>query len=115
FHSKFVKTIVATLLITSLSMMALADTVRLKDGSIIKGKVVSFSGGKFIVAMGQGSHKRELSFMASEVESVTFDDMSTATQNQNRNASFEKPDDILPNPPTKTVDKAPAVSRPKSN
>ena len=77
----------------------MADTLRLKDGSIIKGKIVSFSGGKFVVAMGQGSRRRELSFTAAEVESITFEDAAPATQN--RTASYQKPDDILPNPPAK--------------
>lgn len=111
--SSFVRAILASFLIFTMCVLTFADTVRLKDGSIIKGKVVSFSGGKFVVAMGQGTRRKELTFMASEVESVTFDDTSTATQ-PNRNASYEKPDDILPNPPSKTVDPPPTTSQPKS-
>lgn len=51
----------------------LADTVRLKDGSIIKGKIVGFIGGKFTIEVGEGSRKRELSFDAAEVESIEFE------------------------------------------
>jgi hypothetical protein len=50
-----------------------ADTVRLKDGSIIKGKIVGFTGGKFTIEVGEGSRKRELSFDAGEVESIEFE------------------------------------------
>ena len=60
-------------LIVSLSIAALADTIRLKDGSIIKGKIVSFSGGKFTVAIGEGSRSRQMSFTAAEIESIQFD------------------------------------------
>ncbi len=53
----------------TLSVAAFADTIRLKDGSIIKGKIVSFGGGKFVVAIGQ----RQMTYLASEVESIQFD------------------------------------------
>lgn len=60
-------------LIFVLSAAVLADTLRLKDGSIIKGRIVSFSGGKFTVAVGEGSRTRQISFDASDVESIKFD------------------------------------------
>jgi PA-IL-like protein len=60
-------------LILALSAAAFADTLRLKNGSIIKGRIVSFSGGKFTVAVGEGSRSRQMSFDASEVESIQFD------------------------------------------
>lgn len=59
----------ALLLCFSLSVAAFADTIRLKDGSIIKGKIVSFGGGKFIVQVGS----RQMNFTAGEVESIQFD------------------------------------------
>ncbi len=52
---------------------AFADTVRLKDGSIIKGKIVSFTGGKFTIEVGEGSRKRELLFDSGEIESIEFE------------------------------------------
>jgi len=82
--------LVASLLVVSLSGLALADTIRLKDGSIIKGKIVSFSSGRFLIAMGEGSRRRELSFTPAEVESISFDEADTAVSSR-RNASYEKP------------------------
>jgi hypothetical protein len=72
-------------------MLAFADTVRLKDGSIIKGKIVSFDAGKFVVVMGEGSRRRELSFAAAEVESIRFDEPSGAPSlaNSTRTAAYE--------------------------
>jgi PA-IL-like protein len=61
----------AILSIVSLSVMA--DTIRLKDGSIIKGKIVRFSGGNFSVEIGEGSRRREMTFSAGEIESIQFD------------------------------------------
>lgn len=52
---------------------AFADTLRLKDGSIIKGRIVTFSGGKFTIVVGEGSRQRELTYYADEVESIQFE------------------------------------------
>jgi hypothetical protein len=57
--------------------MALADTIRLKDGSRVKGKIVGFAGGKFTVSMGEGARKRELTLDVSEIESIEFDAPAT--------------------------------------
>jgi len=79
-------------LILCISVFAFADTLRLKDGSIIKGKIITFGGGKFVVSMGEGSRKKQLSLMASEVESIQFDSPVTAPQlndAKSRNASYE--------------------------
>lgn len=63
----------AAVLILSAAVFAFADTVRLKDGSIIKGKIVSFSGGKFVILIGQGERQRQMTFFADEIESIVFD------------------------------------------
>lgn len=60
-------------LILSLSILTFADTIRLKDGSIIKGKITNFIGGKFTVAIGEGARRRQMSFSAEEIESISFD------------------------------------------
>ena len=57
----------------ALSFAAFADTIRLKDGSIIKGRIVGFSGGTFTVAIGEGSRSRQMTFSAGEIESIVFD------------------------------------------
>lgn len=87
--TKVLRGLISSLLILSLSAIAFADTIRLKDGSIIKGKIVTFGGGKFVVVMGDGSRRRELTFMASEVESIKFDEVQTNVSN--RTASYKEP------------------------
>lgn len=79
FKSNFFRVIGALCLAFSLSVAAFADTIRLKDGSIIKGKIVSFGGGKFTVVVGQ----RQMSFSANEVESIQFDADSIPASNVN--------------------------------
>jgi hypothetical protein len=70
-------------LIFSLSVLAFADTIRLKDGSIIKGKIVNFTNGKFTVSVGEGSRQRQLSFSAEDIESIQFDSPQTPVNNVN--------------------------------
>lgn len=63
----------------SMTVFALADTIRLKDGSIIKGKIVSFGGGKFVVMIGDGTRRREMSFNAEDIEKIVFDNQTIPT------------------------------------
>jgi hypothetical protein len=60
----------------SLASLTFADTIRLKDGSIIKGRIVNFTSGKFTVVIGDGSRQRQMNFYADEVESIEFDPTS---------------------------------------
>ena len=73
FKSRIFRLAVSLCLVFSMSVLAFADTIRLKDGSIIKGKIVSFGGGKFTVSIGEGTRQRQMSFTADEIESITFD------------------------------------------
>jgi hypothetical protein len=76
-----------------MSLVSFADTLRLKDGSIIKGKIVAFTGGKFTVVMGEGAHRHELTFSVSEVESIKFDEDSNvaATEPSRRYEPAKQP------------------------
>ncbi|MEJ7622873.1 MAG: LecA/PA-IL family lectin [Pyrinomonadaceae bacterium] len=88
--SKSFRVLAAALTVLSIATLAFGDTVRLKDGSRIKGKIVSFGGGKFVVAMGDGSRRRQLTFQADEIESIEFDAPQTVDVS-NRNASYTGP------------------------
>jgi hypothetical protein len=56
-----------------LSAFVFADTIRLKDGSSIKGTIVSFSNGQFIILIGSGERQRRMTFFADEIESIMFE------------------------------------------
>lgn len=73
FRSNVLRAVAALSLVVSLGAMAFADTIRLKDGSIIKGKIISFTGGKFTVATGGGTRKRQMTFTPGEIESIDFE------------------------------------------
>lgn len=75
--ARFLTTAVMLLVLVA---SAFADTLRLKDGSIIKGRIVAFGGGKFTVVVGEGGRQRQLTFDASEVESIQFDSNEVKSQ-----------------------------------
>ncbi len=96
----FTRYFFATLLVLTVSFAVSADTIRLKDGSIIKGKITGFSGGKFVVTVGEGERQRVLSFDASEVESVEFDSVSDLG---NRSASLPISDSSTRRTPPRVI------------
>jgi hypothetical protein len=67
-------------LIFVLAFAAFADTIRLKDGSIIKGRITGFTGGKFVVTIGDGPRQRTMMFDADQVESIEFDAQPIASR-----------------------------------
>ena len=93
-RSGFLRVICSLVLTLSLSLVAFADTIRLKDGSILKGKITAFAGGKFTITIGEGSRTRQMSFNANEIESIAFDSpMMQSDTATNRNASYKQPVD----------------------
>ncbi|QQS34001.1 MAG: hypothetical protein IPM50_05340 [Acidobacteriota bacterium] len=89
----FFRTGLCLLLTAVLAVGAFADTIRLKNGSMIKGKITKFSGGKFTVEVGEGPRRREMTFAASEIESVVFEEKPSAPQlsSSSRNNNAAKP------------------------
>ena len=82
--SKIYRVALACFLVLSIFSMVFADTIRLKDGSIIKGKIVSFGEGKFTIVIGDGARKRQMSFFADEIDSIEFDATMLQPSNSNK-------------------------------
>ena len=59
---------------------ALADTIRLKDGSVIRGQVIGFRDQQFTVLIGSGSKGRRgrTTVYVEDIESIEFDSATTA-------------------------------------
>lgn len=121
--SNLVRVICALFLAFSISVTAFADTIRLKDGSIIKGKIVSFSGGKFTVAIGEGSRQREMIFYVSEIESIQFDSQQAQPENvkiasqpvsTNTKIKYPQPEKISNPPKVVLTDNTPAAKTPST-
>jgi hypothetical protein len=108
--SKFYPIAVSTIIILSLCLAVIADTIRLKDGSVIKGKVIGFRDGQFIVLVGDSTkgRQRQVSYYSDEIESIEFDvtdspridnpttnrnTVSTTTEPRNTNTNTRQTDD----------------------
>lgn len=77
---KFSCALFALFLIIALVAPTLADTIRLKDGSIIRGQVIGFRDQQFTVLIGAGSKGRRgrTTVYVEDIESIEFDSATTA-------------------------------------
>ena len=80
----------------------IADTIRLKDGSVIRGQVVGFKDQQFTVLIGSGSQGRRSRTLiyVEDVESIEFDSATTpATVSANEDSTPTNPSGPVYQPP----------------
>ena len=101
--------IVALALALCVSAAAVADTIRLKDGSVIRGQVIAFNNQQFTVLVGTGSRGRrsQITLYMEDVESIEFDSAGNTTP-------LSTNDDLnnRPTAPQTTTTSRPSVQRP---
>ena len=91
--------------------VALADTIKLKNGSVIKGRVVSYSQGEFTIILDLGSASRKSSsrmiIAAEDVESIEFDgsDAAGTTQRSSSATEITEPERTTEKAPDRTAEK----------
>ncbi len=95
----------AAVLVLTLVAPTLADTVRLKDGSVIRGEVVGFRDQQFVILIGGGARGRrgQTTVYAEDVESIEFDSNTGATD-ATANSTF--PTSSQPSRPSQQQDDA---------
>jgi hypothetical protein len=79
---RFFVPLFAFALILSLGFAALGDTIRLKDGTVIRGQVVGFKDQQFTVLVGagaRGGRRSTLTLYMEDVESIEFDSVTGAS------------------------------------
>jgi hypothetical protein len=71
----FVRAVIAFALVFAVSVPVLADTIRLKDGSVIRGQIVSFKNEQFTILVGGGARGRKsrITVYMEDVDSIDFD------------------------------------------
>src|SRR6266849_5338093 len=69
----FFRQLLTAALVLGLSLPALADTIRLKDGSVLHGQVVNFKDQQFTILMGSARGQRRITVYMEDVESIEFD------------------------------------------
>ena len=70
--------LLSVLLLVSISTPLLADTIRLKDGSVIRGQVIGFKDQQFTILIGGNARGRrgQTTVYVEDVESIEFDSTS---------------------------------------
>jgi len=119
---KTFRLLLSTLLLVSISTPLLADTIRLKDGSVIRGQVIGFKDQQFTILIGGNARGRrgQTTVYVEDVESIEFD----ATAGNSGNSSTIDESSARNNPPpvsrpsnpvtqpenTRTIDTTPVSS-----
>jgi len=103
---KTFRLLLSTLLLISLSTPLLADTVHLKDGSVIRGQVIGFKDQQFTILIGGNARGRrgQTTVYVEDVESIEFDSNSG-------NSSVTDESTARNNPPMSR----PPVNQPENN
>lgn len=94
----------AVVLVLSLVVPIVADTIRLKDGSVIRGQVIGFKDQQFTILIGAGAKGRRsrTSIYVEDIESIEFDSATTAAAGSlaNEDTSSGNPDPVSQPPRT---------------
>ncbi len=78
-YRKLAAVIFSLALVASSGAAALADTIRLRDGSIIRGQIIGFRDQQFTVLIGGSRGRRSrITIYAEDVESIEFDNSANA-------------------------------------
>jgi hypothetical protein len=117
-------------LVGGASLPVLADTIRLKDGSVIRGQIVSFKNEQFTIMVGSGAkgRKSRITVYMEDVDSIEFDAAGNAgnstgpsddTTTGNTQPTYQPPANNQPtnNRPTNNQpsDNPPSNSQPAAN
>src|SRR5215510_1796351 len=87
------------------SVPALADTIRLKDGSVLHGQVIGFKDQQFTILLGSGTRGRKsrITVYMEDVESIEFDSTGVSgnsnedTNTGNTQPTYQPPTNTQPN------------------
>ena len=99
--------LLSMLLLVSLATPMLADTIRLKDGSVIRGQVIGFKDQQFTILIGGNARGRrgQTTVYVEDVESIEFDaNNSAGTVTDDSTARNNPPPVMRPSNPTTQPD-----------
>jgi hypothetical protein len=108
----------AVVLVLSLVVPIVADTIRLKDGSVIRGQVIDFKDQQFTILIGAGTKGRRsrTSIYVEDIESIEFDSATTAAAgslaNESMNSGNSEP---VSQPPRTNPQPDTTTSNPRPN
>lgn len=104
-------------LVLGMTLPVLADTVRLKDGSVIRGQIVSFRNEQFTILVGSGARgrKSQITVYMEDVESIEFDGAGSSGNTEPSYSSGNTSQPPYQPPPTNTRPSNPSTTQPANN
>jgi hypothetical protein len=97
------RAVAAFALVFAVTVPVLADTIKLKDGSVIRGQIISFKNEQFTILVGGGSRgrKSQITVYMEDVESIDFDSNGSASNSQDNGNSqtYQQPNNPPYQPP----------------
>src|SRR3954471_1487157 len=99
----FFRSIIVFAVILGVTLPALADTIRLKDGSVLRGQIISFKNEQFTIMVGSGARGRKsrITVYMEDVDSIEFDNAGNAAnqpdESTNNNTQPYQPPVSQPN------------------
>jgi hypothetical protein len=79
---RFIRPLAAVVVTLTLAGVALADTIRMKDGQVIRGQIVGFREQQFTVLIGsggRGGRRSRITLYMEDVDSIEFDSATAET------------------------------------
>ena len=113
----FVRLPMILALVLGTILPVLADTVRLKDGSVIRGQIVSFRNEQFTILVGSGTRgrKSQITVYMEDVESIEFDGAGTSGTEPAYNSGNNPSQPPYQPPPVNTRPSNPPPTQPANN
>lgn len=110
---KTFRLLLSALLLVSLATPLLADTIRLKDGSVIRGQVIGFKDQQFTILIGGNTRGRrgQTTVYVEDVESIEFDSNPGGTLSDDSSAGNNPPPMSRPSIPSDQTDPVASDSR----
>ena len=110
----FFRCLLMVALVVGASLTIFADTIRLKDGSVIRGQIVSFKNEQFTIMVGGGSRgrKSQITVYMEDVDSIDFDSSGNTS-----NSSVPNNDTVNNNQPVyqPPINNQPTNNQPTNN
>ena len=98
----FFRCLLMIALVVGASLTIFADTIRLKDGSVIRGQIVSFKNEQFTIMVGGGSRgrKSQITVYMEDVDSIDFDSTGNTSNSTGPNNDTANNNQPVYQPPT---------------
>ncbi len=113
--NNFVRSLIVFALVLGVTLPVLADTIRLKDGSVIRGQIISFKNEQFTIMVGSGARgrKSQITVYMEDVESIEFDNTGNTSSSQTDSSNNTQP--TYQPPVTQPANNQPANNQPANN